>query len=185
MRTVRYKNKTRQRGWLDGEYGDYLLIATLVLAFPVGLYVMWKEARWKKWIKILVSAGWACVIVLAILLPILTSMAYDRGGVDHKPMNVQTVNGRELLAPMPPEELPDTLQLYKDESEASGLISVPTPTPTPTYVYCNDNGKNYHLKGCRYVYDGKTPRVTLTQARNAGKTACKLCKPPEEETYGK
>ncbi len=88
-----------------------------------------------------------------------------------------------MLGPLKPADVPDTAQLVIDAQETSSLISEPTPTPQPFMVYCNDNGLYYHLAGCRYVYEGKTPRVTLQQALNAGKSACKLCKPPTEVTY--
>lgn len=171
---------TYEYDWIKTKYGFYGLIALLVLAFPVGLYIMWRGAKWKQWVKIAVSAAWGLIIVLALVIALGTSLDYDPGNVEIR----QAVNGGRMLAPLPPEDLPDTSQLLRNASETSSLISLPTPTPVPTMVYCNDNGVNYHLAGCRYVYS-TTPRVTLTQALNAGKTACKICNPPKEETYGR
>lgn len=179
------KQRTYKYKWLSGDKGKYLLIALLVLAFPVGLYIMWDEGKWKTWLKVLVTAAWAAIVLSAIIfIPMCTSMEYQLGGQELAHNDPRMVNGREYLAPLPPEDLPETSQLYQDVS-SSRLISEPTPTPVPTYVYCNDNGKYYHLAGCRYVYANKTPHVTLTAARNAGKTACPYCRPPEEETYEK
>ena len=226
-----------KRQWLVGSNGKWLLIALLVFAFPVGLYIMWDESKWKLWIKIAVSVLWAAVIITAILLVgkwlliALLILAFPVGlyfmwaktkwklwikivvtalYVTHillcillAPLSIlanltlwQSINDmsksiiyhevdyeNEMLAPLPPENVPDTSQHTRSSRDESGLISEPTPTPKPTMVYCNDNGQYYHLAGCRYVYEGKTPKVTLTQAKNAGKTACPYCNPPKEETY--
>lgn len=171
-----------EQNWTSGEYGRWLLIALLVLAFPVGLAIMWQEAKWRKWVKCLVSAAWAAVIVCAVVLFFKTSLDYDVGSVSITAVK----DDKRILAPLKPESMPDNeySQLLINAQETSSLISKPTPTPVPTYVYCNDNGLYYHYKSCRYVYEGKTPRVTLNQALNAGKKPCKLCNPPKEETYG-
>ncbi|MBR4235580.1 MAG: hypothetical protein IKR85_05910 [Clostridia bacterium] len=174
---------TYRRKWLVGDNGKWVLIALLVFAFPVGLYLMWSEARWRLWIKILVTAAWGAVLLVGIPYAVNNSLEYDKGSIEITARTKQYIDNREMLAPLPPEELPDTSQLLKSPSETSTLISLPTPTPVPTRVYCNDNGEYYHLEGCRYVYS-TTPKVTLTQALNAGKTACPLCNPPKEETYG-
>ena len=165
--------------WLKSRRGRTALIALLVLAFPVGLYVMWQHSSWRKEVKIGVSALWGLILVLALVIGLITSLDYNYGNVSY----TGSTGNKRMLAPLPPDNQPDTGQYLRSASETSSLISVPTPTPVPTMVYCNDNGVNYHLQGCRYVYS-TTPRVTLTQALNAGKTACKLCNPPKEETYG-
>ena len=121
---------------------------------------------------------WAAVIVTGILL--WANLTEPQTG--DKTINDVTYPS-EMLAPLPPENVPDTSQHTRSSRDESGLISEPTPTPKPTMVYCNDNGQYYHMPGCRYVYEGKTPKVTLTQAKNAGKTACPYCNPPKEETY--
>ena len=175
-----YKNKRRKtsRAWLYGQHGTLLLILLIIFAFPVGLYIMWDEADWKLWQKLIATAAWVLMFAAAIVTVTGISMKYDEGNIEI--LNV--AENKLMLSPLQPSNVPVVSQLIKDASETSSLISQPTPTPVPTYVYCNDNGVNYHLAGCRYVYD-KTPRVTLTQALNAGKTACKLCNPPTEETY--
>jgi hypothetical protein len=49
-------------------------------------------------------------------------------------------------------------------------------------VYCNDGGRYYHAKNCRYVRKRKTTaRVPLTQALNAGYTRCSECNAPKED----
>ena len=189
------KHSRYKRQWLVGDEGKWLLIVLLVFAFPVGLYIMWDESKWKLWLRILVSVVWTAIIVFAIVL--LTGVTEpDTGGIviREKVRGTIEVTGNAddpdtagtsltlMLAPLPPEDLPETSKLLRSSTEESKLISEPTPTPKPTMVYCNDNGKYYHLAGCRYVMT-TTPRVTLTAAKNAGKTACPDCKPPKEETY--
>ena len=104
----------------------------------------------------------------------------DRPESEPTPIPTPTECNNRKLGPPPPLELPEIEQTTKNVDQGSNLISEPTPTPTPTMVYCNDNGKYYHLKGCRYVNE-KTPRVTLSRAKNAGKMACPTCNPPGEE----
>ncbi len=206
MQRVKRRSQYK-RQWLVGDSGKWLLIALLVLAFPVGLYLMWDEGKWRLWLKILISALWTAIIVLVIVL-LLGTGEPEQGGQKNKEIDRSTVivntevaansqsageitesgaikmvyDGR-LLAPLPPKDVPGTSQIINNITEGSTLISEPTPTPVPTMVYCNDNGKYYHLAGCIYVYK-TTPKVTLNAAKNAGKTACPTCKPPTEETYG-
>ncbi len=171
-------NRRYKRQWLVGDRGKWILIALLVFAFPVGLYIMWDEGRWKTWIKIAVSVLWAVILVFAVVR--IAGVEEPESG--RQEIQKVTYTGK-MLAPLPPSSLPVTSKLLKRSAQESTLISEPTPTPVPTMVYCNDNGKSYHLAGCRYVYEGRTPRVTLNQAKNAGKTACPYCNPPREESY--
>lgn len=175
MKSKRKKKSVR----LELDKSDIILIALIVLAFPVGLYMMWKDdCAWNRWIKAAISVAWAAVIVCAIVvLPSIENYQYTG--------NVQIVtrkSNKAMLGPAKPEGIPDTVQIVKNASETSSLISQPTPTPDPIMVYCNDNGVYYHLQGCRYVYP-TTPRVRLLAALQAGKTACPECKPPNEMTY--
>ncbi len=171
-------NRRYKRQWLVGDKGKWIEIALLVFAFPVGLYIMWDECDWKLWIKIAISTLWAAILI-AMAVMLFDTHEPETGGKE-----VQKVSySGKMLAPLPPTNLPDTSKLLRSSNEESKLISEPTPTPKPTMVYCNDNGKYYHLAGCRYVYEGRTPRVTLNQAKNAGKTACPICNPPREESY--
>lgn len=153
------------------------MILMLIFLFPLGLYLMWtRECRWKMWIKSAVSAFIAIVlvVVLWVLLPELPNAELEG--------NVEIIARTEIsgrFAPFKPEGVPDTAQLLKLSGDRSTLISTPTATPEPIWVYSNDNGKFYHLKECRYVYE-TTPRVTLRQALEGGKQPCDLCNPPDE-----
>lgn len=61
------------------------IIAWLILFFPVGLFLMWKYSDWKKAIKVIVTALFACFTIAAITSPTLedvslsanTSKTYD------------------------------------------------------------------------------------------------------------
>ncbi|MBQ3760967.1 MAG: hypothetical protein II875_03010 [Clostridia bacterium] len=177
MKTYSVRRSQYRPKWLVGDKGKWILLASLVFLPPLGLYLMWTEAKWRTWLKIAVSVAWAAVIVI-MLTQLIELEEPEKGSVKIKELTYNT----RMLAPLPPEDLPDTSQLLRSTNEQSSLISEPTPTPVPTMVYCNDNGKYYHLKDCRYVHEN-TPRVTLTAAKNAGKTACPTCNPPREETY--
>ena len=176
------RRKKKKNDWKDFlllNQKNIVRVLLIVFAFPVGLYVMWRdECPWKMWVKSLVSVAWLAAIVCAIALLPSVSAFQTQGNVE-----IIAVKGnRKVLGPTQPEGVPDTAQMVKNASETSSLISQPTPTPDPVMVYCNDNGVYYHLESCRYVYP-TTPRVRLAAALNAGKTACPDCKPPNEVTY--
>lgn len=161
------------------EYPNGVLIALLVLCPPAGLVMMWRRGcAWQRWVKSLVSALIvAAVVLVLVLLPSLPNPEPE-GSVE---IHVKETNKR-AFAPFKPDGVPDTAQVLSNGAQGSSLISEPTPTPDPLRVYCNDNGLYYHYAECRYVYD-TTPRVTLVQAINAGKSACPDCKPPSEVSY--
>ena len=151
-------------------------VLLLILVFPLGLIRMWKvRCRWPFWVKTLVTLLFAALAVL-IVLPLTTPPSYKTGGVDL----VYAQPEEEAEGPEQSEDA-DGFRPYvpiyvPDES----LIVSPTPTPLPIYVYCNDGGKSYHTANCRYVKK-TTPRVTLSQAVNAGYTQCGLCDCPNEK----
>ena len=62
------KNSKYKRQWLVGSRGNLLLIALLIFAFPVGLYLMWDESKWRTWVKTAVSVLWAAVLVIMVCL---------------------------------------------------------------------------------------------------------------------
>lgn len=165
--------------WFQKEHSTKALILLLVFVPPIGIYLVWtQECHWEMWIKCVISAGIALMLMLfLIFLPELPNAELEG--------NVEIIH-RELdekrFAPLKPEGVPDTVQLIQQAGETSSLISTPTATPDPVMVYCNDNGLYYHLAGCRYVY-ATTPRVTLMAAIKAGKTACSICNPPDEVVY--
>ena len=174
---MRIKDDERWQ-WLNNEHGDLILGLLTVFAFPLGLTIMWTESRWPTYRKVLISAAWALILCFGIYIAVTTTLGYEESIASYTVVD----NTGRMMGPLQPEHVTYIGQSFKNSDVQSRLISEPTPTPVPTMVYCNDNGVNYHLAGCRYVYE-KTPRVTLTQALNAGKTACKLCNPPKEETY--
>lgn len=165
--------------WFRKEHSTRALILFLIFVPPIGIYLMWtQECHWETWIKAAVSGGIALVLaLLLILLPELPNAELE-GNVEIKYRKLD----EKRFAPFKPEGVPDTVQVVKQPGETSSLISTPTATPDPVMVYCNDNGLYYHLQDCRYVYE-TTPRVTLMAAIKAGKTACSICKPPDEVVY--
>lgn len=173
------KTKTAFIEWVYENRKNIVRILLLIFAFPVGLYVMWRdECPWNIWLKSLISAAWLALIVCALVfLPSLDDFQ-PHGNVEI----IAQKGNKKVLGPTQPEGVPDTAQIVRNASESSSLISEPTPTPDPVMVYCNDNGVYYHLESCRYVYP-TTPRVRLAAALNAGKTACPYCKPPNEVVY--
>ena len=173
------RNAAGKSSWFKKEHSLKALILFLVLIPPIGIYLMWtEECKWDMWIKAAVSAGIAIALLLIIILIPDLPNAELEGNVEIIRLEVD----EKKFAPFKPEGVPDTVQLIQQAGETSSLISTPTATPDPVMVYCNDNGLYYHLAGCRYVYD-TTPRVTLMAAIRAGKTACSICRPPDEVVY--
>ena len=48
-------------------------------------------------------------------------------------------------------------------------------------VYVQENGKKYHMKNCSVAGTGKKG-MTAAEAKKAGYTSCKVCKPDEAMT---
>lgn len=151
------------------------VIRWLIFCFPAGLMMMWSDrCRWSRGLKSAISAG-LCLLVVAVVLPQTLPPERARGGV-------------EIVSLDPVAEVQGPRQQARDEGaydlyvpsyvQPTSLVIQPTPTPEPVYVYCNDGGKNYHTQKCRYVKK-TSARVTLTQAQEAGFTACTKCGAPE------
>lgn len=49
-----------------------------------------------------------------------------------------------------------------------------------TIVYYTDNGRKYHLDGCRYLWHSQH-ELTLKEAQDEGYQPCSVCKPPIAE----
>lgn len=66
-----FKNKTEKKWYQKNIW----IIVLLILFFPLGLFLMWKYANWKKFIKIIVSVFFALCVVGAILPSSLEEIA--------------------------------------------------------------------------------------------------------------
>jgi hypothetical protein len=141
--------------------------------------MMWSDrCKWPKAVKSLVSLGFA-VLLLAVLLPQTRPPERAKGGVELVGLTpALEVQGPQLAEGSP--EFEAYVPVYQPEAT---LFVQPTPTPVPVYVYCNDGGEYYHKKDCRYVKD-TTPKVTLTQAVDAGFKPCQKCHPPKLDNEG-
>ena len=153
------------------------VIRWLVFCFPIGLMMMWTDrCRWHKAVKSAVTAVIACVLAAAIL-PQTLPPERKRGGVE----TVSLTAAYETQGPVQQIGSGDDYEVYVPVYVPQAtLIVQPTPTPVPIYVWCNDGGRYYHNKNCRYVKK-TTPRATLQQAISAGYSPCKDCNPPKEE----
>ena len=151
------------------------VIRWLIFCFPAGLLMMWSDrCRWSRLTKSLVSLG-LCLLVLAVVVPQTLPPERAKGGVEL----VSAVPVAEIQGPIQKESDEGAYELYiAPYVQPASLVVQPTPTPVPVYVYCNDGGKNYHTKDCRYVKK-TSARVTLEQAVAAGFTGCAKCDAPE------
>ncbi|MGI6174406.1 MAG: hypothetical protein ACOYI8_11010 [Christensenellales bacterium] len=156
--------------------GNRALALWLVLCYPVGLYKVWKRrCKWKIWAKLLLTIPAVAIVVFAALSR-TEPPEYRKGGVEI----VYRDPEEEMVGPELSEDS-GTLDVYVPVYVPdTSLIVSPTPTPLPIYVYCNDGGQCYHAQNCRYV-KSTTPRVTLSQAVNAGFKQCSICNCPNEK----
>ena len=146
------------------------VILRLIFCFPLGLYMMWTRTRWPRTVKIGVSALIAFAIV-AILVPLTDPPARQIGGV----RVVGSAQEVDVLGPEAPSDR-EIIDVYTPQRAA--IIVEPTATPQPVIVYCNQGGKYYHNKDCKWVR-ATTPAVTLEQAIRAGLKPCEECGAPE------
>ena len=145
-------------------------LLSLIICFPLGLYVLWTRTRWSRMLKTTVSAAVA-VLLIAILLPMTNPPERETGGihlVDEEPKV-------EVYGPEAPADR-EIIEIYAPRRTA--LVVQPTATPKPPVVYCNNGGKHYHSEECRFVRED-TPDVTLTRAVEAGYTKCSECNAPD------
>lgn len=146
----------------------------LIFCFPAGLLMMWSNrCTWPRVMKSAISLGMAAAL-LALVLPQTRPPERADGGVQIVSLQAAV----DLQGPEP--EFDEDFEVYVPEYVPSAeLIVEPTPTPEPIYVYCNDGGRYYHVKRCHYVKQ-TTPKVTLSQALNAGFKQCRECDAPSE-----
>ena len=175
MHTAKKPDRTSRKQRRSVSRYTKSVIRWLIFCFPAGLLMMWSDkCRWSRALKSGISAG-LCLLVLAVVLPQTLPPERPKGGVEIVGLNpVAEVQG-------PKQQACDegAYEVYVPSYvQPTSLIIQPTPTPEPVYVYCNDGGKNYHARGCRYVKK-TSARVTLSQAMDAGFTRCTKCNAPK------
>ena len=94
MKTYSVRRSQYRPKWLVGDKGKWILLASLVFLPPLGLYLMWTEAKWRTWLKIAVSAAWAAVIVI-MLTQLIELEEPEKGSVKIKELTYNT----RMLAP--------------------------------------------------------------------------------------
>lgn len=148
----------------------------LIFCFPAGLLMMWSDrCTWPRATKSLVSLAIAAVLTV-VLLPQTSPPERVAGGVQIVSLQaaLQAQGPKQQLAEG--QDYEAYVPIYVPEK---AVLVEPTPTPVPIYVYCNDGGRYYHSKECRYT-KRTTPKVTLSQAVNAGFKKCESCNAPSE-----
>jgi len=155
-------NKMRRR--------QVIRAVSLIICFPMGLYVMWTRKHWPRFVKTAVSAVTALALV-AILGPMTNPPERETGGIhlaDEKPQV-------DVYGPEAPADR-EVIEIYAPRYTA--VVLDPTPTPQPITVFCNNGGRHYHTEDCKYVKED-TPYVSLSRAVEAGYTKCSECDAPE------
>ena len=128
--------------------------------------LLMKRRRRRRILTAVVAAAGA-IALAALTLALLNKPAPDRA------TPAPTAEPPASEAAAVPEPEPTALSTPTPE-----LTPQPTPTPQPIVVYCNQGGKYYHVKECKWVRP-TTPSVTLAQAIRAGYKPCPDCDAPE------
>jgi len=134
---------------------------------------MWSDrCRWSSLVKIAVSLAAIAALCVAVALMVSSSGAPASGVilVDSKPRT-------DVLGPEAPDDLPEVEPYNPLPTTYSSVMQ---SSPPPVYVYYNIGGVNYHTIDCRFFIHGKSHKVTLDDALNAGLTRCKTCDAPSE-----
>lgn len=156
---------------------DRLVVLSLIFLFPFGLFLMWSErCKWPRALKTGVSVSIAAVLIL-ILSPLTQPPSAPKNGV--RIVSNAAANEQEKYGPDPDPEFEEFEVYVPYDNIDYNIVVAPTEAPEVTYVYCNDAGSYYHTAECRYK-KRTTPKVTLTQALNAGYKRCIECDAPEE-----
>jgi len=80
VKRVRKVNKVEPAG-LSEDTKTILVVVTLLMAYPIGLILMFLWMKWPGWLKILIALPVA-LLVLAIALMIVVLMMYPRGQIE-------------------------------------------------------------------------------------------------------
>lgn len=143
---------------------------SLIICFPLGLYVLWTRSCCPRSLKTLISAA-AALVLIAILTPMTNPPEREIGGIRLVGAEPEV----DVFGPEAPADR-EIVEIYAPRRTA--ILVEATATPVPVVVYCNNGGKYYHSEECVYVKDD-TPSVTLTRALEAGYTQCTSCNAPD------
>ena len=122
--------EVKQCAWY--EHGA-VVIPSLVICFPIGLYLLWKSPWFKPTTKLMVTGGLATLVLLGILLPkdrtnrplqaqpVKQTNQQTRGEVEVKPSR-ETTSGRKLTKTVADCEEPEiSFPVQTTEKECSRL----------------------------------------------------------------
>ena len=109
---------------------DGYIFWVLLLFFPVGVFLMWKYARWPMWGKLL-STGLAVLVGLMILGPTAGDENTDGGEAASNAADTSTVQPPTSPTATATEQLTPTPLVGTPTAEPTPLVGTPTAEPTP------------------------------------------------------
>lgn len=115
--------KWYQKGW-----GIVLL---LIIFFPIGIYLMWRYAKWNKLVKGVITGILALMVIASVSTPEQDSSTPDNAIADATAAVQATFTPEPLDTQTPPTEKPPESPSPTPEPTSSPTEK-PTPTPTPT-----------------------------------------------------
>lgn len=114
--------------WYQKSWG---IILILIVFFPIGIYLMWRYAKWNKIIKSVITGIFALMVIGSVSTPEQESSTSNYAAVD------TTATGQATFTPEPTEpSIPPTEKPTESPSPMPEPTSNPTekPTPEPTFT---------------------------------------------------
>ena len=99
-------------------------------------------------------------------------------GIDNGDMVVirkqSSANVGDIVVALDEHQL-NTLKLYAGVDEETGEVTTQSKEKSETTVYVTPTGSKYHKEGCGYLTPLTQRSMTLSEAKDAGYTACSRC----------
>lgn len=152
-----YDKKTPQKRWYQS---NFWIILFLIVFFPVGLYLMWRYAKWNKAVKVIVTV----LIAYAVMQSVFDT-------------ETETQKSPEITAE-------STLDVTVTPTIEPTLTPIPTKEPTSTpivssektdyTVWISGTGSKYHSNSNCSNMSSPT-EISLSDAKAMGYEPCDKC----------
>lgn len=174
---------------------NWFMWLTLILLAPVGIFFMWKNQKYTKKVRGILSG------VFAVWFLIMASGAngssnsiqnINNQAATNKAMESKDNKSQGTTTPATQTSTSDNKTTSNETSNIttpsgnSNSVQPPVqvkPTPAPSQnksitVYVTNTGKKYHVAGCRYLSKSQIP-ISLNDAKADGYDPCSVCNPPQ------
>ncbi len=178
-----------------------LTVLLLIFIFPVGAAFMWLFCGWKRYIKILITALLATIVILNIFAAnriddtIFTSPYEQKVNIysdnienpvwitssgtryHTEDCSVLKDSGRSIpLAEALDKNMTPCSKCHPDEEDAAAATESEAAVSTAGTVWVTESGTKYHREGCSSIRNGAV-EITYEAAIARGLEPCGICKP--------